>query len=65
MQPGQWLLSTTSQFDSEPDQWVECTSQHAALLIHRAHSSLLADEAELPLLARAARELTDLLSFGA
>ncbi|MFF3957412.1 hypothetical protein ACFYY1_29995 [Streptomyces sp. NPDC001890] len=65
-QRGQWLLSTTSQSDSEPDQWVECTSQHAALLIHRAHWSLLADEAELPLLARAARaarELTDLLSF--
>ncbi|MBE9500735.1 hypothetical protein IHE61_31020 [Streptomyces sp. GKU 257-1] len=65
-QRGQWLLATTSQYDSEPDQWVECTSQHAALLIYRADWSLLADEAELPLLARAARaarDLTDLLAF--
>ncbi|HBF82493.1 MAG TPA: hypothetical protein DD420_21950 [Streptomyces sp.] len=67
-QRGQWLLSTTSQFDNEPDQWVECTSQHAALLIYRTHSSLLADEAGLPLLARAARaarDLADVLSFQA
>ncbi|HWU07785.1 MAG TPA: hypothetical protein VN520_15605, partial [Streptomyces sp.] len=62
-QRGQWLLSTTSQYESEPDQWAQCTSQHAALLIYQAHCSLLANEAELPLLARAARDLTDLLSF--
>ncbi|MFN1193266.1 hypothetical protein ACK03K_33940 [[Kitasatospora] papulosa] len=67
-QRGQWLLATTSQYDSEPDQWVECTAQHAASLIYRADWSLLANEAELPLLARAARaarELTDLLEFEA
>ncbi|WP_108934694.1 hypothetical protein [Streptomyces ardesiacus] len=67
-QRGQWLLSTTSQYDSEPDQWVQCTSQHAAHLIYRAHWSLLADEADLPLLARAARtarDLVDLLDFEA
>ncbi|MFD9771587.1 hypothetical protein ACFWXE_14900 [[Kitasatospora] papulosa] len=65
-QRGQWLLATTSQYDGEPDQWVECTSEHAALLIYRADWSLLADESELPLLARAARaarDLTDLLDF--
>ncbi|MEU8542977.1 hypothetical protein AB0C52_23825 [Streptomyces sp. NPDC048717] len=65
-QRGQWLLSTTSQYASEPDQWVQCTAQHAALLIYRAHGSLLADEAELPLVARAARaarDLTDMLAF--
>lgn len=65
-QRGQWLLSTTSQDDSESDQWVQCTAQHAALLIYRAHWSLLADEAELPLLARAARaarDLADTLAF--
>lgn len=63
---GQWLLATTSQYDGEQDQWVECTSEYAALLIYRADWSLLADEGELPLLARAARaarDLTDLLDF--